>query len=284
MEDRLKKFAKIVDYGSYTAAARQLHISQPALTTAIKKLERELKCALLEHGSKPLKLTPQGKAAYQHAKILVNNEKNLRNELSYLALQNPAVRLGCIDSVAELLVANGIILELERETELSLIVQNTTILNRSLQRGDLDMIITVQQAQASPGIIQKNIGNEKLVLACMPSAAFSIKHAMKQGVVPDFLAYNKESATYKLIAEQLAAQNLLTEPRIYSSSPSVLLALAVQGLGATVLPQALLGHEQLQEIRLRKPLRRPIAALYREGRVLPPSVLQSLKQISALLY
>ncbi|MGB4759108.1 MAG: LysR family transcriptional regulator [Candidatus Saccharimonadales bacterium] len=283
MEDRFKKFARIIDQGSYTAAARRLHISQPALTTAIKKLERELKCTLLEQGGKPLRLTPQGEAAYRYAKMLLNNEKNLRDELDILAAQNSQLRLGCIDSIAELLVVHGVILALEKETKLSLIVQNTAILNKALSRGDLDMIITVQQPKVSAGIAQKILGSENLVLACAPSNQQSARLAMKQGTVPDFLAYNKESATYELIASQLAAQELHIQPRIYSSSPSVLLALTNQGLGVTALPQALLGTAKLCTLPLAKPLRRPIAAYYWKDRALPPSALQGLKQISATL-
>ena len=47
MDERLKKFVQLVDSGSYTQASRQLHISQPALSVAIGKLERELHASLL---------------------------------------------------------------------------------------------------------------------------------------------------------------------------------------------------------------------------------------------
>ena len=54
MEDRIRKFAHLIDAGSFTKAARDLHISQPALSMAVQKLERELHAPLYIRASQPV--------------------------------------------------------------------------------------------------------------------------------------------------------------------------------------------------------------------------------------
>src|ERR1700751_5187786 len=99
MEERLRKFAVLVDAGSYTKASQELHISQPALSTAMNKLERELKAELLVHGSRTLKLTKAGKLAYDSAKELGIVSSNLKTRIADLLHDNPKLTIGMIDSV-----------------------------------------------------------------------------------------------------------------------------------------------------------------------------------------
>src|ERR1700722_3943395 len=100
MEDRLTKFAKLVDIGSFTAAAGSLHLSQPALSTAIAKLEKELHTTLLVRGSRSLKLTEAGRIAYDAAKELTVHTENLQTRLSLLNNEELSLSIGMIDSVA----------------------------------------------------------------------------------------------------------------------------------------------------------------------------------------
>lgn len=50
----------IVEQGTFSNAAKQLHISQPALSIAVKKLETELGYQLFERSNNPLTLTAVG--------------------------------------------------------------------------------------------------------------------------------------------------------------------------------------------------------------------------------
>jgi DNA-binding transcriptional LysR family regulator len=65
MEDRLRKFAVLVDTGNFTKAAQRLHTSQPALSIAINKLEQELHVKLIVRGIRPFTLTKPGQVVYE---------------------------------------------------------------------------------------------------------------------------------------------------------------------------------------------------------------------------
>lgn len=61
----LRAFVRTVERGSVTAAARDLGVSQPAVSKLLRNLEREVQARLLERNSRSLRPTPQGLRLYQ---------------------------------------------------------------------------------------------------------------------------------------------------------------------------------------------------------------------------
>ena len=67
----LKCFSAVAKYSSYAMAAKQLYISQPAVTHQIQQLEQELGVRLLDRGRRLVRLTPAGALFYSDvARIL----------------------------------------------------------------------------------------------------------------------------------------------------------------------------------------------------------------------
>jgi DNA-binding transcriptional LysR family regulator len=60
----LRYFLAVADAGTFTAAAEVLHVSQPALSQQIRKLEGELGSALFERGTGPVGLVAPGLTAF----------------------------------------------------------------------------------------------------------------------------------------------------------------------------------------------------------------------------
>jgi len=57
----LRSFIAVAELGSFTRAARLLHMSQPALTVQVRKLEEALKIRLLDRDSRSVALTSAGR-------------------------------------------------------------------------------------------------------------------------------------------------------------------------------------------------------------------------------
>lgn len=82
-----KSFYYVVKFGSITAAASALYISQPAVSLSIQKLEDELGCKLFTRMARGVRLTPEGDAFFKHIEKAFNEiesgERVLRDMLNF---------------------------------------------------------------------------------------------------------------------------------------------------------------------------------------------------------
>ena len=283
MEDRLKKFARLVDAGSYTKAAQELHTSQPALSNAIQKLERELKAKLLIRGVHAFRLTEAGQIAYAHGHKLLLMEQNLSNSMLTITGHKQSFSLGCIDSIADVIVKANLLEILERDSSVSLHVQSSSVLLEQLKKGNLDLAIIARQVNLSSNILSQDIGRERFALVCSYANKDLFASQLRKSILTNFLAYNMGSTTQMLVQAQLEAQHLTQEAHFYSTNPSVLLELALQGKGVTALPRRYVESRlgtTLSELPLTKPITRPVDVIWHENRTLPFSAKEFIFRLS----
>ncbi|MFV0374036.1 LysR substrate-binding domain-containing protein [Microbacterium sp.] len=81
---QLHTFRLVVERGSFSAAADELDISQPAVSLQVRSLEESLGHRLLDRGGRPLALTEAGEAAYRCALRVRTLEQDLVRELQEL--------------------------------------------------------------------------------------------------------------------------------------------------------------------------------------------------------
>lgn len=236
MEERLQKFVKLVDVGSFTKAAVELHISQPALTVAIAKLEREVGAQLLIKGSRPLQLTDAGQVVYRAGTAQAIVLDNLRTDLADLAGERQLARIGMIDSVAATLCAyTQPLADLENAADVSVIVNNSRHLRAAVAERALDLAVVIA-GNKQPSISEKHIGDELMVLVSAPAMLAAKQAELQNGMLTDFICYDQPSQTYRLIVDGLADKGLEVRTRLQSSSPEVMSRMVVSGTGVAMLP------------------------------------------------
>ena len=81
---QLSYFVAIVEEGTFSAAARRLHVSQPPLSQQIKLLEQELGVSLMERGARKITLTDAGRLLYQRAQHILELTQTTVRELEDL--------------------------------------------------------------------------------------------------------------------------------------------------------------------------------------------------------
>ena len=64
---QLRAFVILARTGSFTHTARELHLSQSAVSHSIKALEGEMRCRLLDRVGKTVSLTQAGEQFLEHA-------------------------------------------------------------------------------------------------------------------------------------------------------------------------------------------------------------------------
>lgn len=82
---RVPVFLKVVDHGSFTAAAKALGVPKSTASRAVTTLERELETQLLQRTTRALELTEAGRAFYERAKAARAALEEAQAEVSHNA-------------------------------------------------------------------------------------------------------------------------------------------------------------------------------------------------------
>lgn len=158
--DLWKLFFEVASAGNITKASERLHISQPAITKQIKKLEDDLNCKLFIRTQKGVILTSEGELIFQDIKNGLNAfelaEKKLNSQ--NLLLQG-TIRIGVGTTLTKTFLMPyinkfhklypGIILEISTDP--------TSVLKESLKKGKIDFIIA-----KFPSKMNDDLGYQKL--------------------------------------------------------------------------------------------------------------------------
>ncbi|WP_433957375.1 LysR family transcriptional regulator [Cytobacillus horneckiae] len=96
---QLAYFVAIAEEESFSKAAKSLHVSQPSLSNAIMKLEKETELVLFERNTRGLHLTEAGELFYRRAVKLLQNFDHLKIELDEMkTVGNGTIAIGLIES------------------------------------------------------------------------------------------------------------------------------------------------------------------------------------------
>jgi DNA-binding transcriptional LysR family regulator len=80
----LEVFCRIVELGSFSMAAEDFGLSQPAVTFQIQALEKELGVTLLDRSARQVIPTDSGRVFYRHARQIIRQLEQARREIDEL--------------------------------------------------------------------------------------------------------------------------------------------------------------------------------------------------------
>lgn len=75
--------AQKAETGNFSRAAEQLYLSQPSLSTGIKKLEQELGVSLFERGGRRTVLTIAGRAFLEKATVIMEQYQSALLDMQF---------------------------------------------------------------------------------------------------------------------------------------------------------------------------------------------------------
>lgn len=91
---QLEYFCAVCRYHSITQAAQKLYVTQPAISNAIRELEKEFSVSLFSRTKNHIVLTKEGEAFYQKASVLLDNIHETTSKLYDLGKQVAPIRIG----------------------------------------------------------------------------------------------------------------------------------------------------------------------------------------------
>lgn len=127
-----------------TKASEELHISQPAISQSIKKLEEQLGGTLFIRSNKGMELTSEGKMFYDYVKGALELIKNAENEFtSFKDLSKGEIKIGASTTLTKIILMDAIKNFHKDYPNIEINITNdlTNNLIIDLQKGKLDFII-----------------------------------------------------------------------------------------------------------------------------------------------
>ena len=94
--EQMRQIDAIARTGTMSAAADELHISQPALSRSIQRLEAELGCALFDRVGRRVELNEIGRVAVDWARELLRDERLMREEIATVVQRARALRVASV--------------------------------------------------------------------------------------------------------------------------------------------------------------------------------------------
>src|SRR5688500_1989356 len=98
----IRTFLAVVEARSVSRAARELHLTQPAVTRRVQRLEHAIGAALIDRQRRPFALTEVGQAAVESCRRLLTTTSELRALSQTSAVPSREVRIGVAHALTEL--------------------------------------------------------------------------------------------------------------------------------------------------------------------------------------
>lgn len=153
---QLRALAAVSETGSIQEASRLLHVSQPALSKAIKELESSVGATLFVRTSKGVQLTPHGQRLVTHARLISENVRRARQDLEDMNGAVVSDIVVGVTPVTALLRSVGTCLATFRrdfpDARLRIQEMRPSQLLEQLREGTLDFALTSQSLPADRGL------------------------------------------------------------------------------------------------------------------------------------
>ena len=260
---QLKYFVRIVELSSFSKAAQDLFIAQPALSNQISNLEKELDTQLLSRSVRGVTPTEAGKTLYRHAQAIIRQIEHLKYEVENESA-NPkgSESIGIPTSVSNVLASPLIAATQERYPEIKLqIVESLSgHLEELVSNGRIEMSLLfnspITDRQKSDkvtgfGLVKIPILEEELFL--QTTAVLSNKKIITLAAASklNFVLPGKSNATRQLIDMAFAKAGINPKVVTELDSLSTIQAVVEDGLGATILSlSAFIGNPKDRKSRV----------------------------------
>jgi LysR family transcriptional regulator, carnitine catabolism transcriptional activator len=268
---RLQYFVAVADHQGFSAAAKEVFVSQPALSLAVRELEDELGTPLFFRVGRRIALTPAGQALLGPARQLLHDLDVGRAAVAaVVGLEAGTLAICCLptlaaDPLAELIGSfrqthPGIVIDLAAPEDTDEVV--ALIRDGSCEVG-------VATGVGASDLEQHPLGNQDLFVIFPPGTRRprrTVALAELAGV--PMIAAPKGTSTRRLLEEGFAATGSTPQIAVVSAQRDAILPLVLSGAGAALVPEpmaSVAGRLGAVVARPAPPISREITLLHRPG-------------------
>lgn len=283
---QLQAFIAVAETLSFARAGERLHMSQPALSLAIQKLEQSLGGALLNRTTRQVRLTPEGVALLPQALHVLADWENVRERAKQrFSLQRGHVTIAAMPSFAGSILPRALRRFRERFPNIGVSVHD--VVNEQV----IDMVANGRvelgfafEPEGARGLSFESLFLDRFIaivprespLAALKSISWS------QLLNHDLITLQRPSSLRRQLEEALAANAIEFRVALECHQLATVSQLVIAGLGVSVVPSLL--QPQLSAmgaccLRLRRPtIHKRVGIITRQDEH-PSAAAQALKAL-----
>lgn len=278
---QLEAFIAVAQTGSFSAAAKVIHISQPALTSMIQSLERHLGVSLFDRSSRGATMTTSGRELRPAIeRLLVELNETIAGVLHSTSPRGGIVSLACIPSAAALFMPPLIATFRQHFPQVKIVMKDAMTENRGivdmLRAGVIDFGVASPTPQAAELRFRLLFEDELVALvARVHPLAGRGAISWRDLIGLPLIGMSSESHVRQLTDQAFAKIGVSKHPYTEVSLITTAVGMARSGLGATILPSSaaqVCNLEDVAKLRILDPVvLRPLGFLYRSMTSLSPA-------------
>jgi DNA-binding transcriptional LysR family regulator len=230
----LEVFEALAESGSVAKAAEVTGLSQPAVSQQMRNLEGALGVDLVDHGRRPMRLTPAGRSFLGRTQAVLRQLRLAQNELTVMDLTHlSTLSLGVIDDFDNDLTPRLVTILAESMTRcrFKLITAPSHEISEEIKARRLHLAIAASSGEVMEGIVEYPLVRDPYILVCARGAveAAGSVEAMMQGL--PILRYDRAQLIGRQIEAHLARQKLEFAERFEIGAHLSLMTLVARGMG-----------------------------------------------------
>ncbi|SFI50881.1 DNA-binding transcriptional regulator, LysR family [Collimonas sp. OK307] len=235
---QLKTFETVARHLSYSRAAEELHLTQPAVSLQVKQLEEHAGLPLFEQLGKKIYLTAAGVEMLRHGRMIIQQFRETEDAMAQLKGVSGGRLNVAVISAGDYFFPR-LLAEFQRRHEnvsLKLTVHNREELLRSLQDNLTDLAVMVRPPE-DPGMIRQAFAPHPYVIVASPQHSLAGKKRipMTRLMREPFIVRERGSDTWNSMQESfgdhLAQLNVAMEIKSFETIKQAVIA----GMGISFL-------------------------------------------------
>jgi DNA-binding transcriptional LysR family regulator len=236
---QVRTFCVLARTGSFTQTARELHVTQSGVSHAMKALEHDVGCRLLDRLGKKVVLTQAGEQLLHHATKILLEMENARESLAHLGKWGRGrLRLGASTTACQYIIPPVMREFKESFPEHILNVEpgDTPELVSLLLRHRIDLALSLEPIN-EPQLEFHPLFTDELHFIVAALHAWAKTRKVERTEIPrqNYILYAKNSMTFRLIEQYFRHEQMVLNTVIELGSMEATKELVKLGMGVSIL-------------------------------------------------
>ncbi len=250
---QLRAFTTIVRTGSFTVAARELFLSQSAVSHSLRSLEEDIGCRLLDRVGKRVTLTPAGEHLFHHAEKILQDMFDAREELVHLGQWGMSrLRVGASTTACQHILPSVLRKFKEQFPKCHIIIEpgDTPEMIEGLHNQEIDLALALEPKHHEQFEFQ-SLFTDELAFVVSPDHPWARQGHATRVEIPtqSYIFYSKNSYTFQMVVNYFAGEEMVLKNVMELGSMEAIKEMVKLGMGISVLAPWIVRNE-LREGRL----------------------------------